>query len=130
MDWPSLLEEMEVWLSSTEFDDSWRECYDRACRGSGRCDRNISESVLMDTATSVHSYLPAGRLSRMIPEPDAEFIRDALKDVGAENSRCGGFSDLEHFEAALVVVYTHLALCAQILEKQLPHLSASLTGKF
>ena len=30
------------------------------------------------------------------------------------------FDNLEHFEAALVVVYTHLAHCADLLRKQMP----------
>merc|ERR1711908_162327 len=108
------------------FDNAWRECYDRASRGGGRSDRNISESVLFETAASIHGYLPSGQLETMIPEPDAEFIRGALEAIGAEDPRHAGFPDLEHFEAALVVTYTHLAHCADLLRHTMPGVSTKL----
>ncbi|CAL1148997.1 unnamed protein product [Cladocopium goreaui] len=126
-----LVEEMENWLSSDDFDRAWRECYDRACKGStGRSDRNISETLLLQTAASLHNHLPLGALERMIPAPDAEFVRGALEAVGVEDPRRAGLQDLEHFEAALVVVYTHLAHCASLLESEMPGMAhAILTGK-
>mmetsp|Transcript_36786 Transcript_36786/g.84959 ORF Transcript_36786/g.84959 Transcript_36786/m.84959 type:complete len:139 (-) Transcript_36786:55-471(-) len=127
----SLVEEMEDWLSSDEFDSAWRECYDRACKGStGRSDRNISEAVLYQTAAAVHSHLPHGPLERMIPAPDAEFVQGALEAVGVDDPRRAGLKDLEHFEAALVVVYTHLAHCAMLLEQEMPGMAdCVLSGK-
>ncbi|CAK9022857.1 unnamed protein product [Durusdinium trenchii] len=104
---------------------------DRICRGStGRSDRNISEAVLLQTAASLHNHLPHGPLERMIPAPDAEFVRGALEAVGVDEPRRAGLEDLEHFEAALVVVYTHLAHCASLLENEMPGMAhAILTGK-
>ncbi|CAK9012105.1 unnamed protein product [Durusdinium trenchii] len=127
----SLIEEMEIWLSSEDFERAWHECYDRICRGStGRSDRNISEAVLLQTAASLHNHLPHGPLERMIPAPDAEFVRGALEAVGVDEPRRAGLEDLEHFEAALVVVYTHLAHCASLLENEMPGMAhAILTGK-
>eukprot|EP00931_Biecheleriopsis_adriatica_P057404 TRINITY_DN34045_c0_g2_i1.p1 TRINITY_DN34045_c0_g2~~TRINITY_DN34045_c0_g2_i1.p1 ORF type:complete len:147 (-),score=28.12 TRINITY_DN34045_c0_g2_i1:23-439(-) len=127
----SLIDAMEDWLSSKDFDDAWRECYERAAKGgSGRSDRNISESVLLQTAASVHGHLPHGVLERMIPCPDTEFVRGALESIGAEDARKAGIQDLEHFEAALVVVYTHLAHCADMLEQQMPGMAhAIMTGQ-
>mmetsp|Transcript_3080 Transcript_3080/g.7882 ORF Transcript_3080/g.7882 Transcript_3080/m.7882 type:complete len:148 (+) Transcript_3080:65-508(+) len=123
----SIVDGMEVWLSSTEFDETWRECYDLVCRGSGRSDRNISASILFQTAAAVHDHLPAGELEAMIPQPDSDFIRGALEVVGCpDDIYKAGIKDLEHFEAALVVVYTHLAHCAELLRRQSPDLVAAL----
>ncbi|CAJ1437811.1 unnamed protein product [Effrenium voratum] len=100
----SLIEAMEEWLSGDDFERAWRECYDMSCRGStGRSDRNISESVLLQTAAKLHNHLPHGPLERMIPAPDTEFVRGALDAIGLEEPRRAGLEDLEHFEAALVV---------------------------
>ncbi|CAJ1387033.1 unnamed protein product [Effrenium voratum] len=127
----SLIEAMEEWLSGDDFERAWRECYDMSCRGStGRSDRNISESVLLQTAAKLHNHLPHGPLERMIPAPDTEFVRGALDAIGLEEPRRAGLEDLEHFEAALVVVYTHLAHCATMLEKEMPGMAnAILSGK-
>ncbi|CAE8628873.1 unnamed protein product [Polarella glacialis] len=127
----SLIDAMEEWLSSEDFDRSWKECYERSCKGAtGRSDRNISESVLFQTASLVHSHLPFGVLESMIPQPDKEFVQGSLEAVGAEDSRKAGFKDLEHFEAALVVVYTHLAHCADMLEQEMPGMAdAVASGK-
>mmetsp|Transcript_42905 Transcript_42905/g.121390 ORF Transcript_42905/g.121390 Transcript_42905/m.121390 type:complete len:136 (-) Transcript_42905:5-412(-) len=125
----SLVEAMEDWLASEDFDGAWRACYDRACHGSGRSDRNISESVFLRTAAAVHGRLPAGGgLAAMIPEPDAEFIHGALEHVCAESPKLAGFRDLEQFEAGLVVVYAQLAHCAETLRQQRPALAAIMTG--
>mmetsp|Transcript_48800 Transcript_48800/g.136597 ORF Transcript_48800/g.136597 Transcript_48800/m.136597 type:complete len:149 (-) Transcript_48800:63-509(-) len=120
---PSAVEAMEIWLSSSDFDSAWRECYDRESRGGGRSDRNISETVLLRTAVALHGSLPAGVLEAMIPEPDLEFIRGALEHICKEDPRKAGFAELEHFEAALIVVYTQLAFCADMLTQQMPGLS-------
>ena len=80
---------------------------DRICKGStGRSDRNIAESILLKTAASLHNHLPHGasvafkplptgraRLERMIPAPDAEFVRGALEAVGVEDPRRAGLED-------------------------------------
>eukprot|EP00933_Yihiella_yeosuensis_P053252 TRINITY_DN51441_c0_g1_i1.p1 TRINITY_DN51441_c0_g1~~TRINITY_DN51441_c0_g1_i1.p1 ORF type:complete len:146 (+),score=25.65 TRINITY_DN51441_c0_g1_i1:72-509(+) len=124
---PSVIEEMEEWLSSQDFDSSWRDCYEFATRGAtGRSDRNISESVLFQTCASLHKHLPQGVLENMIPKPDEEFIKGALEIIGAECTRRGGLKDLEHFEAAIVVVYTHLAHCADTLEQQHPGIADAI----
>ncbi|CAK0893988.1 unnamed protein product [Prorocentrum cordatum] len=115
----SLVEAMEEWLASHEFDQAWRGCYAQACRGSGRSDRNISENVLYATAEAVHEHLP-DCLSACIPEPDKEFVLGALEQISAEDIRRAGVKDLDHFEAALVVVYTQLAICADLFRKQMP----------
>mmetsp|Transcript_42338 Transcript_42338/g.76824 ORF Transcript_42338/g.76824 Transcript_42338/m.76824 type:complete len:148 (+) Transcript_42338:60-503(+) len=123
----SIVDGMEVWLSSAEFDETWRECYDMACRGSGRSDRNIPASILFQTAAAVHDHLPAGELEALIPQPDADFVRGALEVVGCtDDIYKAGIKDLEHFEAALVVVYTHLAHCAELLRRQSPEVVAAL----
>mmetsp|Transcript_107858 Transcript_107858/g.299867 ORF Transcript_107858/g.299867 Transcript_107858/m.299867 type:complete len:135 (-) Transcript_107858:252-656(-) len=119
---------MEDWLSSEEFDAAWRECYDLACRGHGGSDRNISDSVLYQTAAAVHAHLPPGELQAMIPEPDREFVLGALEAVGAEDVREAGIKDLEHFEAAIVIVYTHLAFCAEKLQEQLPAIARTVAA--
>mmetsp|Transcript_47439 Transcript_47439/g.136001 ORF Transcript_47439/g.136001 Transcript_47439/m.136001 type:complete len:142 (-) Transcript_47439:12-437(-) len=126
----TLVELMEEWLSGDDFDASWRECYDRACRGGGRSDRNISENVLYQTCAAVHGHLPAEGelkpLSSLIPSPDPEFIRGALEVIGADDVREAGIKDLEQLEAAVVVVYTQLAHCADILRKQMPDVAAHM----
>mmetsp|Transcript_58671 Transcript_58671/g.102708 ORF Transcript_58671/g.102708 Transcript_58671/m.102708 type:complete len:152 (-) Transcript_58671:47-502(-) len=122
----NLVDEMEAWLASASFNSAWRECYDLACRGSGRSDRNISESILLQTAAALHDHLPVGALEMMIPEPDAEFVRGALEHICKENPQKAGFKDLEHFEAALVVVYVQLAHCAELMQRQMPEVSELL----
>mmetsp|Transcript_69774 Transcript_69774/g.204222 ORF Transcript_69774/g.204222 Transcript_69774/m.204222 type:complete len:132 (+) Transcript_69774:131-526(+) len=121
-----VIEAMEEWLASDAFGEAWRECYDRASRGSSRSDRNISESVLVQTTVAVHAHLPPGALQMLIPEPDREFLRGALEHIGLDDPARAGLPDLEHFEAALVVVYTQLAHCAEALRGQLPGLEALL----
>eukprot|EP00929_Paragymnodinium_shiwhaense_P056310 TRINITY_DN28185_c0_g1_i1.p1 TRINITY_DN28185_c0_g1~~TRINITY_DN28185_c0_g1_i1.p1 ORF type:complete len:174 (-),score=19.66 TRINITY_DN28185_c0_g1_i1:90-551(-) len=115
-----IVDAMEDWLSGSDFDSAWRDCYERACRGQGRSDRNIAESVLVKTCEDLHGSLPEGVLDRMIPEPDVEFIRNAIKLVTEDDILKSGLEDLEHFEAAVVVVYTQLAHCAEVLCKQMP----------
>mmetsp|Transcript_12851 Transcript_12851/g.35576 ORF Transcript_12851/g.35576 Transcript_12851/m.35576 type:complete len:135 (-) Transcript_12851:215-619(-) len=120
----TVVQAMEEWLASEAFDSSWRQCYDQASRGLSRSDRNISESVLVQTAMAVHAHLPSGVLQMFIPEPDEEFICGALEHIGLDDPKRAGFQDLEHFEAALVVVFTQLAHCAEVLRKRVPALSA------
>eukprot|EP00927_Polykrikos_kofoidii_P078431 TRINITY_DN75251_c0_g1_i1.p1 TRINITY_DN75251_c0_g1~~TRINITY_DN75251_c0_g1_i1.p1 ORF type:complete len:153 (-),score=33.54 TRINITY_DN75251_c0_g1_i1:346-804(-) len=124
----SIVDAMECWLASDDFDSAWRECYDRACRGSGRSDRNISGSVLLETAIALHGSLPDGVLEGALPEPDAEFISGAMRLIGVEDPWQNGLQDLECFEAALVVVYTHLAHCAETLRKQFPGMQKFLAA--
>eukprot|EP00747_Dinoflagellata_sp_TGD_P163555 gnl/TRDRNA2_/TRDRNA2_182336_c0_seq1.p1 gnl/TRDRNA2_/TRDRNA2_182336_c0~~gnl/TRDRNA2_/TRDRNA2_182336_c0_seq1.p1 ORF type:complete len:152 (-),score=38.71 gnl/TRDRNA2_/TRDRNA2_182336_c0_seq1:91-546(-) len=122
-----LVELMEVWLSCEEWADAWYSCYERATHGStGRSDRNISQSVLIKTAVAVHTHLPEGPLKLFIPEPDEEFIEGALETIGSQDLQRGGIADLEHFEAALVVIYTQLAHCAELMRAQMAALSSGL----
>merc|ERR1719153_524825 len=109
---------VEEWLSTEEFDAALKEEYVKCCHGGGRSDRNISEDVFIDTCIAMHAHLPE-TIQLILPEPDIEFIDNAIVPVLGSNCRVTGIEHMEDFEKGVMAVYVELSHCAAKLLDQL-----------
>jgi len=115
---PPIIDAMERWLCSDEFEAALKQEYADACKGMGHHDRNIAEEIFMDTVIALFHHLPAD-IQMIIPEPDIPFIDGCVEPVLGNNLRKSGIENMEKFETGVQAVYMMLAHCATLLTAQL-----------
>jgi len=125
---PPVIEAMEKWLCSDQFEAALKVEYGDACKGMGHHDRNIAEEIFMDTTIALFHHLPA-ELQMLIPEPDIPFIDGCVEPILGKNLRKSGIEDMEKFETGVQAVYTMLAHCCTLLTATLCSNDASQLRK-